>query len=78
MVYFRELPVKLNDIDDDFIELFFRFANTFTEESILNGYLKDEMEKEKEINVPTNLEPTRTEMSKFIFKNLSNFISIYK
>lgn len=50
MVYFRELPVKLNDIDDDFIELFFRFANTFTEESILNGYLKDEMEKEKEIH----------------------------
>ena len=50
MVYFRELPVKLNDIDDDFIELFFRFANTFTEESILNGYLKHEMEKEKEIH----------------------------
>ena len=53
MVYFRELPVKLNDIDDDFIELFFRFANTFTEESILNGYLKDEMEKEKDITAPS-------------------------
>lgn len=49
MVYFRELPVKLNDIDDDFIELFFRFANTFTEESILNGYLNGELEKGKEI-----------------------------
>lgn len=51
MVYFRALPPQLkNDPDDDFLELFFKFANTFTEESILNGYLKDEMEKEKEIH----------------------------
>lgn len=51
MVYFRELSPQLkNDPGDDFLELFFKFANTFTEESILNGYLKDEMEKEKEIH----------------------------
>lgn len=50
MVYFRELPAGLNEIDIDFMELFFKFANTFTEESILNGYLKDEIEKEKEIH----------------------------
>lgn len=49
MVYFRELPLRLNDVDDDLLELFFKFANTFTEESILNGYIRDEREKEKEI-----------------------------
>lgn len=49
MVYFRELPLRLDDADDDLLELFFKFANTFTEESILNGYLRDEAEKEKEI-----------------------------
>jgi len=32
------------------MELFYKFANTYTEESILNGYIKDEMEKEKEIH----------------------------
>ena len=50
MVYFRELPVRLNDLDIDFMELFFKFANTFTEESVLSGYLKDEAEKEKEVH----------------------------
>lgn len=50
MVYFRELPLRLDDADDDLLELFFKFANTFTEESILNGYIRDEREKEKEIH----------------------------
>lgn len=50
MVYFRELSLPINEIDDDFIDLFYKFANTFTEESILNGFLKDEAEKEKEIH----------------------------
>ncbi len=45
MVYFRELPVPLAETDDDFWDFFFKFANTYTEESILYGYLKD---KEKE------------------------------
>lgn len=50
MVYFRTLPVPLNEIDDDFIEIFFKFANTYTEESILSGYVKQTMEKEKEVS----------------------------
>lgn len=50
MVYFRELPLPLNDADDDLIDMFYRFANTFTEESILNGYIKREMEKAKEVH----------------------------
>jgi len=44
------LPLPLREIDDDYLEFFFKFANTYTEESILNGYIKDEMEKEKEIH----------------------------
>lgn len=50
MVYFRTLPVPLNEIDDDFLELFFNFANTYTEESILSGYVKQTVEKEKEVS----------------------------
>lgn len=48
MVYFRTLPVPLTEIDDDFLELFFNFANTYTEESILSGYMQQTMEKGKE------------------------------
>lgn len=48
MVYFRTLPVPLNEIDDDFLELFFDFANTYTEDSILTGFLQDKQEQEKE------------------------------
>ena len=50
MVYFRTLPVPLTEIDDDFLELFFNFANTYTEESILSGYVKQTVEKEKEVS----------------------------
>lgn len=50
MVYFRELPLPLNEVDDDLLELFYKFANTFTEGSILDGYIRDEMAKEKEID----------------------------
>lgn len=48
MVYFRTLPVPLNEIDEDFLELFFDFANTYTEDSILTGFLQDKQEQEKE------------------------------
>ena|GEM_PF-1181758 len=48
MVYFRILPVPLNEIDEDFLELFFNFANTYTESSILTGFLNDKQEQEKE------------------------------
>ena len=50
MVYFRELPLPLSEIDGDFAEVFFRFANTYTEESILHGYMKEEAEKQKAIS----------------------------
>lgn len=45
MVYFRVLPITINDIDDDFTDFFFKFANTYTEESILQGYMKENKEE---------------------------------
>ena len=50
MVYFRELPQPLVEIDGDFAELFFKFANTYTEESILRGYMKEEAERQKKVS----------------------------
>ena len=50
MVYFRELPQPLGEIDGDFAELFFKFANTYTEESILRGYMKEEADRQKKIS----------------------------
>lgn len=41
MVYLRELPVALNDIDPVLLDAYYRFANTFTEDSIQEGYLKE-------------------------------------
>lgn len=49
MVYFRVLPVPLNELSDDFFDFFFKFANTYTEESILQGYLKSQSEKESKM-----------------------------
>jgi len=49
-VYFRELPVKLKEIDDDYLDFFFKFANTYTETSVLTGFIKDEEKREKEIS----------------------------
>ena len=40
MVYFRELPVKLREVDPSFLEIIFNFANIFTEDSVLRGYTK--------------------------------------
>ena len=50
MAYFRELPQPLGETDADFAEAFFRFANTYTEESILRGYMKEEAERQKKIS----------------------------
>lgn len=50
MVYFRVLPRPLNEIDDDFLDLFFNFANTFTEDSVLQGFIKEQNEKERAIS----------------------------
>lgn len=49
-MYFRELPVKLKEIDDDYLDFFFKFANTYTETSVLTGFIKDEEKREKEIS----------------------------
>lgn len=40
MVYFRELPESLNEYSEDALDFFFEFANTYTEGSILHGFLK--------------------------------------
>lgn len=53
MVYFRELPLPLKELDDDFMDFFFKFANTFTEDSVLKGFLKEESEKAKEVSEDT-------------------------
>ena len=50
MIYFRELPLPLKEIDDDFLGIFFNFANTYTEDSVLTGFIKEEREKEKEVS----------------------------
>lgn len=49
MVYFRELPLPLSETDSDFLDFFFKFANTFTENSILRGYIDEESKKTKTV-----------------------------
>ena len=44
--YFRVLPLPLSELDSDYLDFFFRFANTYTEESVLNGYIKQHSQKE--------------------------------
>ena len=44
------MPLPLSEIDGDFAEVFFKFANTYTEESILRGYMKEEAERQREIS----------------------------
>ena len=50
MAYFRELPLPLSEIDGDLAEVLFKFANTYTTESILHGYMKEEAERKKKIS----------------------------
>ncbi len=50
MVYFRELPLPINELDEDFLDIFFRFANTYTEDSILHGYIDEESKKLKAVD----------------------------
>jgi len=40
ILYFRELPAPLGEIDPAFTDIFFEFANTFTEESVLSAEVK--------------------------------------
>lgn len=46
MVYFRQLPQPLTEIDDCFMGIFFNFATTFTEDSVLQAKI-EERKKEK-------------------------------
>lgn len=46
MVYFRELPVKVQDADESLLEIIFNFANTFTEDSVLRGFTKQRKDAE--------------------------------
>lgn len=41
MVYFRELPRPLAEVDDWFIGLFFEFATMYTEDSVLQAKVKE-------------------------------------
>ena len=46
MAYFRELPVPLNELNPEFLGIIYKFANTFTEESVLRGFTKQREEHE--------------------------------
>ena len=50
MIYFRELPVSISELDEDLLEFIFIFANTYTEESVLRGYVQQKREEEKEVS----------------------------
>lgn len=40
MVYFRVLPARISDCYEWFLGFFFKFATTYTEESILDACIK--------------------------------------
>jgi hypothetical protein len=44
------LPLPINELDEDFLDIFFRFANTYTEDSILHGYIDEESKKLKAVD----------------------------
>lgn len=49
-IYFRELPVPIGELDENLLDFIFIFANTYTEESILHGYVRQKREEEKEVS----------------------------
>jgi len=51
MVYFRELPAPIQELDPAFVDVFYEFANTFSEESILYAEIKGREEKKKEPSI---------------------------
>jgi len=51
MVYMREFPAPLSELDPDFLEIFFKFANSCTEESIRHGFLKNVKENDSKPTV---------------------------
>ena len=48
MVYFRELPAPIQELDPAFVDVFYEFANTFSEESILSAEIKERDKRRKE------------------------------
>jgi len=44
------LPVPISELDEDLLEFIFIFANTYTEESVLRGYVQQKKEEEKEVS----------------------------
>jgi hypothetical protein len=46
MVYFRKLPAPITELDPAFIDIFFNFANTYTEESVLYSEVKRRKKRE--------------------------------
>jgi len=51
MVYLRELPVPLAEADPDFIDVFYNFANTYTEKSVLFAEVERRKEKENDADL---------------------------
>jgi hypothetical protein len=51
MAYFRELPVPLKELDIDLLEIFFNFANTYTEKAVQQSYVKSKQEAESKPTV---------------------------
>lgn len=51
MVYFRELPVPLKELNVDLLEIFFNFANTYTEKAVTQSYMKNRQETESKPTV---------------------------
>jgi len=45
MAYFRVLPQELKGTSDDFIDIFYDFANSYTEESVRAVYWKAKEEQ---------------------------------
>lgn len=46
MVYFRELPVPLKELDIDLLDVIFHFANTYTESEVQESYMRNRQEDE--------------------------------
>ena len=46
----RELPQPINNYYEDFFELLFKFANTFTEESVRHGFAEQNKKESADLS----------------------------
>lgn len=69
MAYFRQCPADLMD-NNDFIDIFFNFANTYTEDSVRTGFLKVKKDENGIENIETmrKLGYTEKDISKMLLK----------